>query len=299
MVSAVHFLFTYTCLFECDHCFLYCSPSSEGTFTHKQMEEVFSDLKNIETLSNIYFEGGEPFLYYAQMLEGLKMAKELGVNSGIVTNGYWASSVVDAELWLRPLLNLGISDISISNDLFHYGENQENLARNALEAVKNLNLPGDSICIEKPTAKDNKGQKKGEPVVGGGVMFRGRATETLTEGLPTKHWTKFNECPYENLENPQRVHLDSYGHVHICQGLSMGNIWKTPLSKLANTYEGKSHPICGPLIKGGPAQLAKDYGLFIDEEFIDHCHACFIARKLLISKFPDYLAPRQVYGLDP
>ncbi|MHA2344995.1 MAG: 4Fe-4S cluster-binding domain-containing protein [Candidatus Hodarchaeales archaeon] len=62
MVSSVHFLFTYTCLFECDHCFLYCSPSSEGTFTHKQMEEVFSDLKNIKTLSIIYFEGGEPFL---------------------------------------------------------------------------------------------------------------------------------------------------------------------------------------------------------------------------------------------
>jgi hypothetical protein len=101
------------------------------------MEEVFSDLKNIK--------------------------KELGVNSGIVTNGYWASSVADAVLWLRPLLDLGISDISISNDLFHYGENQENLAQNALEAVKNLNLPGDSICIEKPSIINKKNQirKKG------------------------------------------------------------------------------------------------------------------------------------------
>jgi hypothetical protein len=261
------------------------------------MEEVFSDLKNIKTLCNIYFEGGEPFLYYAQMLEGLKMAKELGVNSGIVTNGYWASSVADAEIWLRPLLDLGISDISISNDLFHYGENQENLARNALEAVKSLNLPGDSICIEKPSVTKNKDQERGAPVVGGGVMFRGRATETLTEGLPTKHWAEFKECPYENLENPQRVHLDPYGHVHICQGLSMGNIGKTPLSKLAGEYKGKSHPICGPLIKGGPAQLAREFNLFKNEEFIDHCHVCFIARKLLISKFPDNLAPRQVYGL--
>ncbi|MHA1947994.1 MAG: hypothetical protein ACW97W_18000, partial [Candidatus Hodarchaeales archaeon] len=103
-------------------------------------------------------------------------------------------------------------------------------------------------------------------------MFRGRATETLTEGLPTKHWTEFKECPYENLESPQRVHLDSYGHVHICQGLSMGNIWKTPLSKLAGEYDGKSHPICGPLIKGGPAHLAREFNLFNSEEFIDHCH---------------------------
>ncbi|MHA2156613.1 MAG: radical SAM protein [Candidatus Hodarchaeales archaeon] len=297
MVSSVHFLFTYTCLFECDHCFLYCSPSSKGTFTHQQMVEVFDDLKNIETLSFVYFEGGEPFLYYAQMLEGLKMAKELVVKTGIVTNGYWATSVADAEFWLRPLLEIGISDISVSNDLFHYGEEQENLAKNALDAVNRLKLPGDSICIESPTITDKKEQEKGAPVVGGGVMFRGRATETLTEGLPTKHWEEFIECPYEDLENPKRVHLDPLGHVHMCQGLSMGNIWKIPLSKLTEEYDGKTHPICGPLLKGGPAGLAREYDLFQDESFIDHCHACFTARKALIDIFPEYIAPRQVYGL--
>ena len=298
MVSSVHFLFTYTCLFECDHCFLYCSPSSKGTFTHQQMDEVFEDLKRIDSLSFIYFEGGEPFLYYAPMLEGLKKAKELGAKTGIVTNGYWATSVADAELWLRPLVELGISDISISDDLLHYGENQENLAKNALEAVNKLGLPGDSICIDKPSVSEKKDQEKGAPVVGGGVMFRGRATETLTEGLPTRHWSEFTECPYENLENPQRVHLDAYGHVHICQGISMGNIWKIPLSELSTTYEAKSHPICGPLIKGGPAQLARENTLFEEEEFIDHCHACFMTRKALLDKYPEYLAPKQVYGLN-
>ncbi|PWI47414.1 hypothetical protein CEE45_11990 [Candidatus Heimdallarchaeota archaeon B3_Heim] len=297
MVSSVHFLFTYTCLFECDHCFLYCSPSSKGTFTHKQLEKVFLDFKNIDTLSFVYFEGGEPFLYYAQMLEGIKMAKNMGLKTGIVTNGYWATSVADAELWLHALLELGISDISISNDLFHYGEEQENFAVNALKALNNLKLPGDSICIESPSITDKQEQERGAPVVGGGVMFRGRATETLTEDLPTKHWSEFTECPYEDLENPQRVHLDTYGHVHICQGLSMGNIWKTPLSKLAIEYDGKSHPVCRPLIEGGPAQLAREFSMFKDEQFIDHCHLCFTVRKALIDKFPDYLAPKQVYGL--
>ncbi len=297
MVSSVHLLFTYTCLFECDHCFLYCSPSSKGTFTYQQMVKVFNDLKKIDTLSFVYFEGGEPFLYYAQMVEGLKMVQKLGVKTGIVTNGYWATSVADAELWLQPLIELGISDISISDDLFHYGEEQENLAKNAYQAAKNLSLPGDTICINKPTITDKKEQEKGAPVIGGGVMFRGRATETLTEGLPTKHWSEFLECPYEDLKNPKRVHLDAYGHVHICQGLSMGNIGKTPLSILAKEYDGTSHPICGPLLKGGPAQLARENNLFTDEEFIDHCHACFIARKALLDKFPEVLAPRQVYGL--
>jgi hypothetical protein len=77
----------------------------------------------------------------------------------------------------------------------------------------------------------------------------------------------------------------------------MGNIWTTPLSKLARDYDGKTHPICGPLIKGGPAELAREFNLFKDEEFIDHCHACFMARKTLVNKFPNYLSPMQVYGL--
>jgi MoaA/NifB/PqqE/SkfB family radical SAM enzyme len=276
---------------------LYSSPSSKGTFTHEQLREVFRDFINIDSLSFVYFEGGEPFLYYSQMLEGIRMSRGMGFKTGIVTNGYWATSVADAKLWLRPLLDLDISDISISNDLFHYGKNQENFALNALEALNQLKLPGDSICIESPTITDKKDQEKGTPVIGGGVMFRGRATETLTTDLPTKQWSEFTECPYENLVNPQRVHLDSYGHVHICQGLSMGNIWKTPLSELIKHYNGKAHPICRPLIEGGPAQLAREFNLFNEEGFIDHCHLCFTVRKALVDKFPQYLAPKQVYGL--
>jgi len=29
MIKEVHFLLTYTCNFECDHCFLYCGPDLE------------------------------------------------------------------------------------------------------------------------------------------------------------------------------------------------------------------------------------------------------------------------------
>ena len=30
MLTGIHFILTYTCNFECDHCFLYCSPKSKG-----------------------------------------------------------------------------------------------------------------------------------------------------------------------------------------------------------------------------------------------------------------------------
>ena len=40
MLKGIHFLLTYQCLYECDHCFLYCGPRMSGTFTIEQVEEA-------------------------------------------------------------------------------------------------------------------------------------------------------------------------------------------------------------------------------------------------------------------
>ena len=124
-----------------------------------------------------------------------------------------------------------------------------------------------------------------------------RAVEKLTEGLPTRNWEEFKTCPHEELEHPKRVHIDAYGNVQMCQGISMGNMWTKPLSELVKDYNGHTHPISGPLLRGGPAQLAREYGLEHEDEYIDECHFCYLMRRALIDRFPEYVAPRQVYGL--
>ena len=299
MLKGIHFLLTYTCNYECDHCFLYCSPNSKGTFTLTQIKKVLDEAVKLDTIEWVYFEGGEPFLYYPIMLEGLKLANKMGFKIGIVTNSYWATSVEDAEIWLKPFLEIGINDFSISDDTFHFGDEEVNLAKRAREAAENLNLPSSSISIDKPTVEEgiDKDHEKGEPVIKGGVMFRGRAVETLIETLPRRSWEEMNKCPYEDLEGLGRVHLDPFGNIHICQGLSIGNFWETPLSKLIKTYDGNSHPICGPLIQGGPAQLVREYNIEHEGKYIDECHLCYLARLNILDKFPQYLAPKQVYGV--
>jgi hypothetical protein len=77
----------------------------------------------------------------------------------------------------------------------------------------------------------------------------------------------------------------------------MGNMWQRPLSELALEYKADSHPICGPLTKGGPAQLARQYDVDLEGEYVDECHFCYLVRRALVDRLPEYLAPRQVYGL--
>jgi len=300
MLQGVHFLLTYMCNLECDHCFVYSGPDAQGTFTIKQIRNVIDELTKINTVEWVYFEGGEPFLFYPLMLEGIRIARNKGFKVGVVTNSYFATTEEDAEIWLKPLIELDISDLSISDDPLHHGEEAENPAKRLIAAAQNMGMPASSITIEKPAIEVPAvgTQAKGEPVVGGGTMLRGRAVEKLIEGLPKKPCETFTECPHEELIAPKRVHIDPFGHVHICQGLSIGNMWEIPLSKLIMEYDVASHPICGPLAKGGPALLAKKYEVAHEKAYVDACHFCYIVRKSLIGKFPQYLAPGQVYGLE-
>jgi len=300
LLTGIHFILTYECNFECDHCFLYSSPKSQGTFTISQVVKVLDEAQKIGTVEWIFYEGGEPFLYFPLLNESIKRASLKGFKVGVVTNAYGAISEQDAELWLKPLAESGLSFINISNDSFHYGEDAVNPATIASSVAGDLGIETSTICIEPPKTlqPSSSAEEKGHPVVGGGAMFRGRAVEKLTKNLPFRPWDELCECPYEDLISPSRVHIDSYGNVQICQGISMGNMWRTPLSELVFKYRSNDHPICAPLLRGGPAELAKELGVVPETGYIDECHFCYLARKAIIDKFPDYLSPKQVYGLE-
>jgi hypothetical protein len=295
MLTGLHFLLTYKCIYECDHCFLHCGPRSEGTFTLDQIEAALK--QGVDAgIDHIYVEGGEPFLYYPVMVETVRLARALGLDAGIVTNCYWATSERDAIAWLRPLVELGINDFSVSDDAFHSEDPERSPAKIAAAAAAKLGLPAASICIEAPTIEPSSEKAEDGAVVGGDVLFKGRAADTLTADLPRKSYTCFDSCPHEELEKPSRVHLDPFGNVFVCQGISIGSIWQTPLKKLMESYRPHEHPIVGPLLEGGPAALARKYGLPDGETYVDHCHLCYLARKAQVEQLPDILCPKGVYG---
>ncbi|OGC91282.1 MAG: hypothetical protein A2W25_00300 [candidate division Zixibacteria bacterium RBG_16_53_22] len=296
MLTGVHFLLTYKCIFECDHCFLYSGPSAEGTFTIENVRQALRQMKNVVSINSAYFEGGEPFLYYPLLIESARLAKSMGFDVGIVSNAYWATTFEDALIWLAPLADIGVADLSISDDSFHHEGVDESPAKIALRAARKLGIPSDSICIEAPKSVDESAGLGGKMVVGGDVLFKGRAVDKLLGDLPRLKYTNFRDCPHENLKSPERVHLDPFGNIHICQGIVIGNINMIPLKEIMNGYHPEMHPIIGPLMSGGPAELARKYGFDISGGFVSHCHLCFEARRALMDEFPEYLTPKQVYG---
>jgi len=295
-ITGLHLLLTYQCNFECDHCFVFSCPESKGVMKISDIKEILSQAKKVGSIENIYFEGGEPFLYYPIMLRGLELAKEHGFSTGIVTNAYWATSKDDAKVWLNPIQSIGVFDFSISDDIYHYDKSEENLAVYAYEAAKELGLPASKLIIEEPK-KGEEIEWKGRPVVEGRVMFKGRATEKLVDDLPKKPWTEFDRCLDEDFSNQSRVHIDPFGYVHVCQGITIGNMKQTLLSEILSNVNLKDHPICQPILHGGPVELVKRYGVNHDDAYVDECHLCYSARLKLRDRFPEILAPDQMYGI--
>jgi hypothetical protein len=295
-LSGLHLLLTFQCNFECDHCFVWGSPWQSGTMTLEKILDILKQGQELGTIERIYFEGGEPFLYYAVMLSAVREAARMGFHVGIVSNGYWATDENDAVECLKHFSSL-IQDLSISSDLYHYDEKLSQQMRNACAGAEKLGVPVEVFTIAQPE-ETNAVSVVGQLQVGeSAVMYRGRAAEKLVGRAVKKPWDQFTECPNEDLRDPGRVHVDPFGDLHICQGISIGNLFRKQLNEICKTYKPNSHPVIGPLLEGGPVELVRQYGLFHEATYADACHLCYEARRALRDRFPEILGPDQMYGV--
>jgi MoaA/NifB/PqqE/SkfB family radical SAM enzyme len=296
-LKGVHFLLSYQCTTECDHCFVWGSPWAKGTFSLKDIQHVLEESRKLKTVEWIYLEGGEPFMFYPIMLKASGMAKNMGFKLGLVTNCYWATTKEDALEWLRPMVQIGLDDVSVSGDLYHGDSYREEEVICAISALKQLNVPVSIIAIKREDVpKPPPKEVGGLPYACDQVLYKGRAAEKLASKAKLVNWTNFKECK-EDIADPKRVHIDALGYVHVCQGISIGNFHQKPFGKIIEDYKPEDHPILGPLLKGGPMALVERYNIAHEENYADACHLCYECRVLLRERFPDFLCPDQMYGV--
>ena len=294
-LSGLHLLLTYECNYECEHCFVWGGPSQTGTMTLEAIAHIIGQAQALGTIKWIYFEGGEAFLYYQILGAGVRLAKESGFKVGIVTNAYWATADADAMAWLKPFAGL-VDDLSISSDGYHGNDESPEHPETARRVAQQLGIPVDFITVADPEAVDVCGAAGQLPAGESAVLYRGRAAELLASRVATKPWEQFTECPWEDLREPGRVHVDPFGNLHICQGISIGNLLERSLPDIMGEYNADKHPIVGPLLAGGPAEIVRRYGLKHKDGYADHCHLCYESRCALRQRFPDVLTPDQMYG---
>lgn len=281
-MKGLHFLVTLQCTRACPHCFVWGGPQQRPTVTAEDLRAWIGEAA-AAGLSSCAFEGGEPFLYYPILLDGVKEATRRGLTAGAVTNGYWAVSPETARLALEPLAEAGLGSLMISTDDYHGGPEASCRARVALAAGTSVGL---SAYLSQTKLED--------------VMFRGRAAERLASaalsGDVSQRPEQLTKCPHESLGDPGRVHVDPDGNLHVCQGLVMGNLRRQHLTDILGAFRPAAHPVIGPLLAGGPYGLAAAHGLTLRSAYADACHLCYETRRRLRDRYPECLTPGYLYG---
>ena len=197
-LSGLHILLTYQCTRACEHCFVWGSPRQRGVFDVEQIEQVLDQAKEAG-VEWVYFEGGEPFIYYDVLVRGVRRAKEMGFTVGIVSNAYWAASVATAAEHLQPFKGL-LSDLTVSSDLYHAGQELSEESQNAIVAAKVAGYSNrhDQHCQNRRRSSSDAWSDQGPRR--SHVSWQGAvALASHTDG---HLWSEFTRCPHEDLRVP-------------------------------------------------------------------------------------------------
>lgn len=279
-LSGLHFLITYGCSAECAHCFLWGSPARFAAMGADQIDDFLQQTVAVGTIKEVCAEGGESFTRYDVLLHFLRQATALGLKASALTNASWVRSRRQAEQQIAELMGAGLANLGISTDQWHQQFIPVSRVDTLLEVCSAAGLPAARMetTIE-------------------GVMFRGRAAARLAAAHATRRPEELTACPHEKLDAPSRCHLDCYGLLHLCQGLTLGPL---PITQALAAYDPAGHPIVRLLFDGGPLALARfaaGFGFALAPHYADACHLCYLAREFLRPRFPDLLGPDEMYGL--
>jgi len=278
-LTGVHFLITYGCSSECDHCFIWGSPRRQSSMTAAQIDDFLNQVRSLKTVTGVCGEGGEAFTRYDLLLRFVRGATERGLKGSALTNASWVTSRQEAEERVAELKAAGLTSLGVSTDEWHRRIIPVERADTLLE-----------VCAAAGVAASRM-----ETGIDG-VMFRGRAAERLARHMPTRPASELIACPHEKLDAPSRLHLDCYGRLHLCQGLVLAD--GEPAAACA-AYDPAAHPIVRILLDGGPYALgrfAAERGFDPDAGYVDACHLCYRAREFLRPYFPHLLGPDEMYG---
>jgi hypothetical protein len=110
---------TLQCPLRCGHCCYRSDMSQHGCMGIDEARRAIDDAARIDTLHQVQFVGGDPFLLPDLMREALLHAQGYGIEGTATTSAFWARSTKRAQAILAPLVDAGLAELIVSYDDAH------------------------------------------------------------------------------------------------------------------------------------------------------------------------------------
>jgi hypothetical protein len=301
-------ILSYRCTNGCAHCLYNCGPKWERQpISAQTLQEALKAIAIWPQTPQVHFTGGEPFLYFDLLLQGVRYATQLGIPRYVETSASWCTDEAKTIQQFAALEQAGLQAILISCSPFHAERIPPIRTMRAIQAALDVfgkervivYLPGfievlQQFDLERPTPLSRYeqafGAERARQILwqGYGIISGGRAGYHL--GQIAAHYApaefKGENCNWELLYG-QHSHFDLYGNFipSFCGGLTVGS-WRKLPQILADFQAGHYPPLIQLLVERGPYGLLKmaqaKFGYTpLAEGYTGKCHLCVDVRRHL------------------
>lgn len=265
--GAVCVLLTRKCNANCDICCQGCSSSINEKVDVKKTIEVISKLKEKENINTVGITGGEPFLYFEDLIYIMKESKKLSMNITFTSNGFWGKNYNDAFEKLKILKDIGVEFFTLSVDSYHKQYVPYSSIRNIVLIAKEFDM---KVIINSVSTKKGGRLKEVlaeiEDVLLGCTLLEipcvpsGHAAERIDMD-DLLYMDKMPEgiCKLMNI-----LTIMPNGDVYPCcseagqtKALYMGNIHKNTVEEILSNFY--SNIICHDIAFKGPKYIMDEY----------------------------------------
>jgi hypothetical protein len=255
---------------------------------HEQAKEIIVKMAQA-CVGGISFSAGEPFLYYQEIAELVKLCSQLGIYTRIVTNSFWAKTPESADTLVTELQENGLCQLRLSYSRWH----QKNIPRDhvlhAARSCQKIGLPYYISFITDFSKEDDEYEQFlrdhhltffPEPVI-----YAGRAASFTRRSISTDY--QANCCdmnPYLTPDLDMYACCDAGSHFPETNFFYLGNLSDNTLEELFTKSEtDRLHTLIRTM---GITNIASYTGMPA-REIITHSK-CELCRKLFNS--PQMLA---------
>jgi hypothetical protein len=256
----------------------------------------------------VHFTGGEPFLYFDLLVEGVQAAARLGIPRYVETSASWCTNEAEAVERFVALKQAGLQAVLVSCSPFHAERIPPVRAFRAVRAAVDV-LGSDHVTVYLPqflrvvqlfdadrtTPLERYVEEFGLEGAceilwqGYGIISGGRSGYKVGHLVPRHPANAFAQadCAVDILY-AHHSHFDLYGNFisGFCGGLTVGD-WHDLPQLLTDFRAGRYPPLTEVLVERGPHGLfemaQEQYGYEpLPDGYTAKCHLCVDVRRHLV-----------------
>lgn len=301
-------ILTYRCHSSCGHCIYNCGPKwKKEAMSPEMLRQALEAMTIWPRRPQVHLTGGEPFLHFDLLLEGTRIATELGIFAYLETSGSWCTDEDETIERFKALKEAGLKFVLISCSPFH---------AERIPPIRTLRVASAAITVFGPQRvtiyqaqfldlmkrfgvdrstplsryEEEFGTEEAYRLLwqGFGVISGGRSGYALGHLVPKRPAEAFaGENCAGTLLYAGHSHFDLYGNFvpGFCGGLAVGD-WRVLDQVLDDFQADRLPPLIEILVNRGPYRLMQmaqeDHGYEpLEEGYTGKCHLCVDVRRHL------------------